>query len=433
METPIHDLEALALVQQSISTFPPTEFATKLLLSLGIGLLVGFEREWSHKDLGVRTFAITSLLGMLAALIAPTFILAAFGGIVALIILVNASSAQAQRALEITTSAALLVTFSLGVLIGQGHIFTPTASAIVMTLLLALKPQLSRFVGGLTQEEVRGAVLLGLIGFVIYPVLPNRFVDPFQLLNPREAWLTVIVIAAIGFLNYVLLRVYSGRGLYYTAIFGGLVNSTAAIAQLIGPLAAAGPDARPMMIVVSLLTIVSMFVRNLALLLIFSPPAGLIAALPIAVMALIASGFVWSRRRSRVDTAQLAIGSPLSIRQLASFGLIFVAIQAASTLGQRFLGQYGAVLASALGGFASSASSTAAIASLSKHGQVTPMTAAVSTVLASVASTLINLPIIYRETKDRASIRGLLLISLLITVLGLASLGLLDILYPRFK
>jgi uncharacterized membrane protein YhiD involved in acid resistance len=142
-------------MQQPISAFPPTEIATKLLLSLGIGLLVGFEREWSHKDLGVRTFAITSLLGMLAALIAPTFILAAFGGIVALVILVNASGVQAQKALEITTSAALLVTFSLGVLIGQGHFFTPAASAIVMTLLHALKPRLLRFVGGLTQEEVR--------------------------------------------------------------------------------------------------------------------------------------------------------------------------------------------------------------------------------------------------------------------------------------
>ena len=55
--------------------------------------------------------------------------------------------------------------------------------------LVALKPQLSRFAGGLAQEEVRGAILLGLIGFVIYPVLPNRFVDPWNLLNPREAGL----------------------------------------------------------------------------------------------------------------------------------------------------------------------------------------------------------------------------------------------------
>ena len=74
----------------------------------------------------------------------------------------------------------------------------------------------------MTQEEVRGAVLLGLIGFVIYPVLPNRFVDPWNLLNPREAWLTVMLIASIGFLNYVLLRLYSARGLYYTAVFGGV-------------------------------------------------------------------------------------------------------------------------------------------------------------------------------------------------------------------
>jgi hypothetical protein len=80
------------------------------------------------------------------------------------------------------------------------------------------------------------------------------------------------------FLNYVLLRLYSTCGLYYPAIFGGLVNSTAVIAQLSGPLAAAGPNARPMAIVVILLTIVSMFLRNLAMLLIFSPSAGLIAS-----------------------------------------------------------------------------------------------------------------------------------------------------------
>jgi uncharacterized membrane protein YhiD involved in acid resistance len=32
-------------------------------VSLGIGLLVRIEREWSNKDLGVRTFALTALLG----------------------------------------------------------------------------------------------------------------------------------------------------------------------------------------------------------------------------------------------------------------------------------------------------------------------------------------------------------------------------------
>ena len=53
-----------------------------------------------------------------------------------------------------------------------------------MTLLLAMKPQFAHFAGGVTEQEVRAVVLLGLIGFVVYPILPNRFVDPWELINP---------------------------------------------------------------------------------------------------------------------------------------------------------------------------------------------------------------------------------------------------------
>lgn len=80
------------IVQQAIPNFPPIEVATKLLLSIGIGLLVGFEREWSHKDLGVRTFTIISLFGMLAALISPVFIVAGLAGVIALLVVVNLGS-----------------------------------------------------------------------------------------------------------------------------------------------------------------------------------------------------------------------------------------------------------------------------------------------------------------------------------------------------
>jgi hypothetical protein len=79
--------------------------------------------------------------------------------------------------------------YLLSVLVGPGHIFTPVAGAIVMTRLLAWKTELKRFAGDLQPSEIRGAVSLGLIGFVIYPVLPNRFVDPWQLFNPSDAWI----------------------------------------------------------------------------------------------------------------------------------------------------------------------------------------------------------------------------------------------------
>ncbi|MEO8098575.1 MAG: MgtC/SapB family protein [Acidobacteriota bacterium] len=150
--------------------FPPLEVATNLLVALGIGLLVGLEREWAHKDMGVRSFAIVTLLGMLAALLSANFVLAALAGVIVLIIIVNAGNLYNNRPIEVTTAGAVLVVYALGVLVGEGHVFTPTAAAIVMTLLLAMKPDFLRFAGGLSAPEVRGTILLGLVGFVVYPI-----------------------------------------------------------------------------------------------------------------------------------------------------------------------------------------------------------------------------------------------------------------------
>jgi hypothetical protein len=212
--------------------FPPFEVAIKIAIAIGIGLLVGLERQWSQKDVGVRTFSITALLGCLSVFVSMQLAEICMAGVIVLVAYMNGRSLLVDRSLEMTTSVALIVTFILGVLAGLGHLFTPIASAILMTMLLAWKTELQRFAGDLKLSEIRGAVLLGLIGFVIYPLLPNRFIDSWQLLNPRQSWLIVIIVAGLGFANYVLLRIFSDRGLYYTAVLGGLVNSTATAAEL---------------------------------------------------------------------------------------------------------------------------------------------------------------------------------------------------------
>ena len=63
--------------------FPPRPQRSKWLhVAVGIGMLVGLEREWSSgKDVGVRTFSIVSLLGMLASLAGRDFIIAGLVGI----------------------------------------------------------------------------------------------------------------------------------------------------------------------------------------------------------------------------------------------------------------------------------------------------------------------------------------------------------------
>jgi uncharacterized membrane protein (DUF4010 family) len=416
---------------QTFLPFPAFDVATRILVAVACGLLVGLERQWANKELGSRTFPIVSLLGALAALISPTFEVAGFVGIVALIVVTAVRNLLLNGAAETTTSAALMATFALGVLSGEGHVFTPAAATILMTLMLALKPQLARFAVGLKGEEVRGAVLLALIGFVIYPLVPDRFVDPWQLFNPREIWLTIILISSIGFLNYILLRLFSVRGIYYTAIFGGLVNSTAAIAELTTLLRDSGEDAEAQALTVNLLTIVSMFTRNLALLAIFSPAAGLLALWPILAMACTSAVIVW-RQKGASTTAfpSLQLKSPLELQKVTSFGLLFVFIQSAGSLGQRLLGSSGTVVVSIVGGLASSASSTAAAATLAAHGRISPREACLCTVLTSIASMLANLPVVYRQFRSRRLILRLFLLSGAIGLLGGGALA-IEFLWPR--
>jgi uncharacterized membrane protein (DUF4010 family) len=403
--------------------FPAIEIAVKAAVALALGLLVGFEREWSNKDIGVRTFAMTALLGLLATLLGPSLLLFSGSAILIVIVFTNLRSLQTARKLEATTSTALAIVFLLGVLVGQGHLFTPVACAIIVAMLLALKPQFRAFAGGLTQQEVRSALLLGLLGFVIWPLLPDRFIDPWQLIQPREEWITVVVIACLGFLNYVLLRVYGSKGIYLTAVFGGLVNSTATVAELVSTLS--GSDLVSITVPVVMLTSVSMFFRNFIILAIFAQGAIRTAAIPLVAMSLVAAYWVYRDRHRAADIEEgvaIEVGSPVSLRKVSSFALLFLILQIVATLGQRWIGNAGFQIVSVLGGLFSSASTTAAAANMAMHGHVAQSQAGVAVVLTSISSALVNLPIVQRQAKLRPQMRKLIASSVLQLVIGIAVL-----------
>lgn len=372
-------------------------------------MLVGLEREWSNKDVGVRTFSIVSLLGMLASLAGENMIIAGLVGVFLLVAAANTRSILTDHSLEITTSAALMVIYLLGVLVGLGHIFTPVAAAIIVTMLLAWKTELNRFAGGLQPSEVRSAVLLGLIGFVIYPILPDRFIDPWHLFNPADAWLSVIAIAGIGFVNYVLLRIYSTRGLYLGAIFGGLVNSSAAVAEVSARLQKVSNSSK--VTVLCLLATIAMCVRNLVLATLFAPASIGATLLPLVVMSLVTAMWIWLDLRPKdgfTDQAgTVELSSPISVPKVLRFGLLFILIQVSGILLTKVFGGNGLLVTSFLGGLVSSASTTAAAATMARHGNVTPALAGSAAVLASLASALVNLPIVWRVIKNKQIVRRL--------------------------
>ena len=395
--------------QHFFVTDPTAPAALKMAVAIGIGMLIGMERKWSHKETGIRTFGIICLLGMLASMIGQPFTLVGFGGVLLLAGFANYRSFMTDRSLELTTSAVLMADFMLGVLVGMGHIFTPVAAAVVITMLLAWKQELNKFAGGLQPAEIKSAILLGLIGFVIYPIMPDRYIDPWRLFNPADAWVSVIAISGIAFVNYVCLRLFSTSGLYLGAVFGGLINSSATVAEISSRVSATGMKSR--LTGLCLITTMAMFARNLLLMLLFSPASLPSVLMPLVVMTTLSAFWLWmdQRREMPANAAQLTprLDSPVSLKKVLGFGLLFVLIAIGGTLLTRAFGNYGMMATGLFGGLVSSASTTAAAATMASHGGITAAVAGSVAVISSLSSAAVNLPIIWRTAKDKRVVRRL--------------------------
>lgn len=151
-----------------------------------------------------------------------------------------------------------------------------------------------------------------------------------------------------------------------------------------------------MAVAVVLLTNVAMFLRNLAILPLFSPKALTRALWPLLAMAVVSAAICWNRyRRNASLPTELKISSPLSWARISKFGALFLLIQIAGDLAQRHLGELGFLALSVVGGLVSSASTTAAAALLVSRGQLTTAIGGTSVVLCSLSSALVDLPLVY--------------------------------------
>jgi len=317
-----------------------------------------------------------------------------------LLTFLNVQSLRAGEGSELTTSAALVLTGYLGILCGLGHVITPSAIAVVAAGLLTWKERLAGFSQKITASELRSAILLAILTFAIYPVLPDRFVDPWNVIAPRAAWLTVLLIAAIGFVNYVLFKFFGTRGVELTGFLGGLVNSTITVAELANR--ARSPDARMRDGAYRgvLLSTAAMALRNALLLCVLSFKALLGSIIPLLLMLALSTGLGLRGKRAESEGEgagpQLPLQSPFSLTSALKYGLVFLILQVAGTIAQRALGRFGFFAVSTVGGFVSSASAVASAASLAAHGVLAPGVAGIGAVLASLASAAVHVVIIYR-------------------------------------
>ncbi|NPC50708.1 MgtC/SapB family protein [Corallococcus sp. AB032C] len=407
------------------SHWPLAPVMTRVGLAIAIGLFIGLEREHSRKT-GVRTFALTALMGCLGGLTGQSFALVAVGFVTLLVLLMNGRELLLHRRLALTTSTALMVVAFCGILCGMGHTFTPIVVGVLTAALLAWKQSIAGFVGGLSDKELRSAILLAVLTFVVFPVLPAHPVDPWGLIEPQSNWASVIIIAAVGFVNYMLLKTLGPKGMEVTAFFGGLVNSRKVIVELATRLKEVGAPLLPSAYRGILLATVAMLLRNGLIVIIFASQAAVHCAIPFTFMLLV-SAVLWRRSPAQAPTEgtpRLALESPFRLMAALKFGGVFLALNVAGALAQRNFGSASFYFVSILGGFLSSASSIASAATLISHNEISAVTGVNGVILSSLTSIVVNIPLIRSMAKEASFRRRVSTALLAVAVVGLVGVGL---------
>lgn len=387
----------------SVAAAPPAVLLVRLALALGAGVFVGLERERRGKS-GARTFALVCVMGSVAGSLGDAYAWLLFGVVGILVVLLNARQLVQRGEIELTTSAAVFVIAWTGLLFGRGQTFVPVALAVVTAAVLAWKKPLQAFAGGISESEIRSAIGLAVLTLVILPVLPADPGDPWHLVSPRATGFAVALIAGLGWANYLLWRLYGSRGMAVGSLLGGLVNSTAAVAELAQRVRDLGerflrPAGRGVVLATG-----AMLGRNAALAALLAPPLLGHIALPVGMMLGAAILVLWRLdtrwlppgNAGAADTGAMVLGSPFTLAGVLKFGAVFVALQVAGALAQRHAGGAGFLVVSALGGLVSSSSAVAAAASLAAGGGLPVESAAAGTLVATSASAIVNIPLAAR-------------------------------------
>lgn len=207
--------------------------AIQLTIALGLGLLVGLQREWvEEKPLGLRSFALITLIGALIGLYAEDggpWIVAAGLLVVALAIFVHSILlAREKEVAGMTTELAGIAMYMVGAMTTTGYPVTAVVLTGVVTLLLHWKAPLHALTHRIEPEEFQAVARFVLVTLVVLPILPNRTFGPYDVLNPFQIWLMVVLIVGLNMAGYLALRFTRGRGgALLGGVLGGLVSSTA--------------------------------------------------------------------------------------------------------------------------------------------------------------------------------------------------------------
>lgn len=390
----------------------PYEPFASLALAGAAGLLIGLERERSRPSApgepfvgGARTHPLVALVGGVSMLVARelgvTAVILPFAALVLLLAIAYAGDVFHRRDAGITSETAFLFSFLLGALAlteevlvpASTKVFVVAALAVLGAFLLSAKPTLHPLARRVSAEDVAATMKFLLLAVIVVPLLPDRTVGPYDVLNPRQLGLLVVLISGLSFAGYAAIRLLgTHRGLGLTGLLGGLVSSTAVTLSMAGRARERPELAEPAALAATLASTV-MFARVLVLVAVVAPALEARLAWPMAGGALGGAAsalFLWLRSRGRGQGgAAVGLSNPFELGAALRFTLLFAVVLVGSRAASEHLGTVGTYAAGLLAGTTDVDAITLSMAKLS-GGPVSAQVAVTTIFLATASNTVVK-------------------------------------------
>lgn len=318
------------------------EPAESLILSACLGSLIGLIRQWeiqqsAEKDVpfaGVRTFAILSLIGCLAAHLSDRHTAVIFPvalGVIGALLICGQFTRTEDPSPGYTTPGAALATFFVGALVLWQERQTAVLITAITMLLLGLRQPIHQWTRRFTVADLRSVLQFVAITGVILPLVPNRSYGPYDAFNPWSIWLMVVLISGLGFLGYLFMRLLGPKaGILLTGLVGGLASSTATTLAF-SRRSREDPARSSSYAVAVVLACNVMLVRVVVIAAAISPSLLTHLAAPLAVMlvpGLLYTAWAWFRRAETDATVEApAVHNPLNLSMAIKFALLYGLIQ----------------------------------------------------------------------------------------------------------
>lgn len=344
-----------------------------LAVALGLGLLVGLQRETQPRAAGLRTFALVTLAGAIAGQLVP----AAGGTVVAVGLLAVAALAGVEHFRDdtrsgLTTEAAMVTMYLIGVYLAVGSMRIAVVLGGGVAVLLQAKAHFRKIMERLGDNDVRAIMQFALLSLVILPVLPDRDFGPWGVLNLFEVWLLVVLIVGINLAGYIAWKfTRDDTGALVTGLLGGVISSTATTVSY-AKRAQREDQAAPLAAVVIMIATAVVLVRVLIEVAVVAPSLITSVALPLGLLLILSAAVsfvMWWRTRGQ-STQMPEQENPTMLRAALAFGALYAVVLLAVAWTRELAGASGLYVVAAVAGLTDVDAITLSTARIASSGQI---------------------------------------------------------------